>query len=227
MDSAIRFCVLALLPVLAACASPSPLPGPDSPGTAPVRSAAAGPEALAIALSATPVAKPAYMHQHVTPIRIELRNIGSAPLRIAYEDLALVDAEGHYFAALPLFPLGVAIARREPLPAPAFRAEQFTVAAAYARLYPTLPPYGGPFARDPQYHQRYYSEWASIPVPTEEMLRLGVPEGVLGPGGSLRGLVYFEYAAQAGRGVRLRADFVNPFTGERLGTAAVSVRTGS
>lgn len=209
--------------LLAACAG-APLTQDAGPQAAPE----GGREPLRVEITAGRAGEPAYMRPHVTGIRVEIENAGGAPVRIAYDDLALVDDDGRLYSALPLFRLGdgpedPAVAPGQTRVEPAFQASQFSVADAYAAIYPSLRAFDGPFDLDRQYNHYYHAQWASIPLPTQEMLSLGLPEGVLGPGGKLSGLLYFEYSGSDLPALQLRGDFANPFTGERLGTVTVDV----
>lgn len=212
---------VSILVLLTACASVA-----RSPESAPEATAGEGRAPLRIEITAARATEPAYMRQHVTPLRVEIENGGAAPLRLAYEDLVLIDEAGAVYSVLPLFELDgdAAAGGQGRVDQPGFQGTQFSVAGPYASVYPSLSAFDGPFHIDGQYNGYYHAYWASIPLPTQEMLNLGLPEGVLGPGGKLSGLLYFEYSGGGLPALRLRGDFLNPFTGERLGTATVPVR---
>lgn len=182
-----------------------------------------------VELRASRASDPAYMLGHVTPVRLEIENAGQTPLRIAYDRFVLIDEKGAFYGALPLYRVQGTAEEPELAPGqqvleePAFEADQFSVAGAYSAAYPRLSTFDGPAGHDPQYHNYYFAYWAGIPLPTREMLSLGIPEGVLGPGGTLSGLLYFESTGGDLPALRLRGDFVNPFTGERLGSRSVPV----
>lgn len=218
-----RWLTFLLTVLLAACAGP-PAREAEAPETA-----GGDREPVRVELTASRATDPAYVLGHVTPVRLEIENTGQEPLRIAYDRFVLIDDRGAAYSALPLFRVqGTAeepelAPNQEVLEQPAFQASQFSVAGVYSAVYPRLSAFDGPAGHDPQYHNYYFAYWAGIPLPTREMLSLGIPEGVLGPGGKLSGLLYFESTGGGLPALRLRGDFLNPFTGERLGSVSVPV----
>ena len=88
--------------------------------------------------------------------------------------------------------------RRPPTPRPARSAchpgssgSGFFVAPGAARFYRGVLPWHGAFPYDPVYYNRWYGAWPSS-LPNEELLRQGLPEGVLQPGGRVAGFLYFK-----------------------------------
>lgn len=68
------------------------------------------------------------------------------------------------------------------------------------------PIYGGRFATNPLYWDRYEPVMKTVSLPTVDMLRKALPEGVLEPGGRLDGFVYFEgVGAEVDGAARMRA----------------------
>jgi hypothetical protein len=163
----------------------------------------------------------------VTPLRVVMENNSSMPVRIRYDEFALVGPQGMRYAALP--PYGVEGTVTEPVLAegytpvtsPAFTYNNFYVAPYYASAYPTMTPYADPFYYDPVYYDRYYTAWESIALPTEEMIAEVLPEGVLDPGGRVEGFLYFERVDPDTPRVRFRADLVNANTGEEFGEVSI------
>src|SRR5690606_18914943 len=66
------------------------------------------------------------------------------------------------------------------------------VAPHLRRYYPWIEPYGGYYPSVIDYYDRYYPQFLRIPLPTGDMIQKALPEGVLMPGGTLTGFLYFE-----------------------------------
>ncbi len=165
---------------------------------------------------------------YVTPVKVHIENDSNAFLRIAYEQFALIGADGHYFAALPWFPMqGAAcdpqpVSGSAPVSHPAAKLDGLSVPTALSAVYPSLPSFNGTYCYAPRYQAHYHDYWESIPVPTGDMVQRLVPEGILAPGGQLTGYLYFEHVPST-KDVRLRAELENAFTAERLATRSVSL----
>lgn len=76
---------------------------------------------------------------------------------------------------------------------------------------------------DPVYYSRRGSYWRNVPVtlPTEEMLRMALPEGTIAAGGSADGFVYFERLGAETQRMQLRVELLDANNGSRLGEAAM------
>lgn len=165
---------------------------------------------------------------YITPVKVHIENGSGAFLRIAPEQFALIGDQGQYFAALPWFEMqGPACAPQPvsgyaPLQRPAVKLDGLSVPTALSAVYPNLPTFNGTFCYAPLYQAHYHHYWESIPVPTPDMVSRLLPDGILAPGGSATGYVYFEHVPDTGQ-VRFRADLENAFTAERMGTRMVSL----
>lgn len=164
----------------------------------------------------------------ITPIQVTIENDSDRPLRLRYDQFALVSSEGGTrYSAIP--PYNVEGEITEPVVArdytpvsdPYFTYTGFTVAPYYANLYPTLDPYADPFYHDPLYYDAYDTYWAEIGLPTEDMLRRALPEGVIAPGGEVQGFLYFEEVDPDLDRVEFRAQLVDPRTGNMFETLTV------
>lgn len=67
-------------------------------------------------------------------------------------------------------------------------------AAPYYRVYhPAAAIYDRPFPANAAHHRAFYPAWENYEaLPTDEMLAWAMPEGVVQPGGSVSGYLYFE-----------------------------------
>lgn len=161
----------------------------------------------------------------VTPVRVEIEDHAKVPLVIEYARFALVSAGGNRYAALPPYRLGgtvetpIVADSYAPITRPAIEYTGFSVAPYYAPLYPTIGAYSGAFPYDPVYYDTYAAFWHKTGLPSRDMLRRALPEGVLQPGGRVSGFLYFEpIAGEAGR-VALTLDLVDARKDRLIGFA--------
>lgn len=163
----------------------------------------------------------------VTPMQVTIRNESDYNLRIRYSDFALVSGPGMRLAALPPYEVEGTVTAPQLsgqygiVHSPAFRAYNFRIAPYYRSIYPTLSPYAfSPFYADPFYYSYYYPHWRSyrIDLPTPEMLRRVLPEGVLEPNGELQGFLYFENVDNlpADTEVSFHAELTDATSGQRF-----------
>jgi hypothetical protein len=168
--------------------------------------------------------------QDVTPVRITIHNNSTRPVRVRYTDFSLVGPKGVRYAALP--PIGVHGTVQEPVVAnvhppveePEFDEDGFDVAPYLGPMYPTLVPWHGPFYYDPLYYDNYYTYWQSINLPTREMVREALPEGVVEADGHISGFLYFQKVNPREGRVVFRDDLVNAKTGNIFGTVTIPFR---
>lgn len=163
----------------------------------------------------------------VTPMKIRLVNHGTQPVRIRYADFKLVDAGGGSYAALPLYKIdssvetAVPVRGFAPVLRPNFRYDRFRVAPYYAGLYPGMPWFRGGFGYTNPYGWTYYdTAFADVQLPTPAMRKNVLPEGVLDPGGSLEGWLYFQHVSPKVKHVSFDATITSP-EGTSLGDIAI------
>ena len=132
---------------------------------------------------------------HTLPVFIEITNRSAVPVRVRYDRFELLsDDRRSYAARLPFANEAQATALAR---SPCFRAVGFTYAPYLSPHFGGLPlPGNGAFPPD-----------AACKA---------LPEGVLRPGGAVRGFLYFESPSGKESRVRLLADFDNPETGKRV-----------
>jgi hypothetical protein len=70
------------------------------------------------------------------------------------------------------------------------------------------------------YYDRYYPVW-SVSLPTEDMLEMAIPEGVLEPQGRISGFLYFPRVNPDAERVVFQAALVSARTGEEFGAVEV------
>jgi len=138
--------------------------------------------------------RPANLPERLTPVKVRIVNHSGHPIELLYERFALKGARGHLYRPLPPVPID----HQKPLDAtgtvrPIFAASSFYIARRYGDVYPSLPPWSKPLARDQGFAESQYHRWPDD-LPTREMQRLGLPEGVLADGGEIAGYLFFEDA---------------------------------
>lgn len=167
------------------------------------------------------------VRNYVLPVRVVIENNSDAPVRLRYNEFALVGTDGTRYSAIPPFGVDGAIQEPElvdgytPIGSPAFTYSGFEVAPYHAPMYPGMTAYGSPFTYDPVYYDRYYTYWERIELPTTRMLSLALPEGVIQPGGSVSGYLYFEKLDDDVERVRFRADLVAAGEGAMFGEVSI------
>ncbi len=141
----------------------------------------------------------------VTPVKVNITNTGSSTVLIRYSDFKLVGADGTVYQALPLYKIDTSVTTSlagvyDPINSPLFLHRGFRVAPYYGGLYPGIPTFGGPFGFGGfgrygwgAYDGAFGGGFARVKLPTPEMYRNVLPEGVLDPGGSLQGWLYFQH----------------------------------
>jgi hypothetical protein len=166
----------------------------------------------------------------VTPMHVKIENQSDNKLRIRYSDFAMIAGNGDRYAALPPYDIrgtvaGPAPARGySPVDRLGFTYDGFYVAPFYRFIYPGLAVYDGhPFLFDPLYYEHYYPYWrqARVELPTAEMLRFALPEGMLEEGGVLAGFLYFEPVDAEVSPVTFQADVVDIVSGKMIATLEI------
>jgi len=146
----------------------------------------------------------------VSPLRVRVTNGNSKAIRVRYEDLRLIAADGTGYVALPPNPPqvdgdvhGDANAGAKPNQTKQrqnFSYSNFELSPQLASAYPGLELYRGEFDYDPQYYDKFAHAWHAQWLPDDEVKSWALPEGVLQSGGYVEGFVYFQHVA-ANKGV--------------------------
>lgn len=89
-----------------------------------------------------------------------------------------------------------------------------------------VPIYDGKYVTNPGYWDRFGPLMRAVELPTSDMLRKGLPEGVLEPGGRVTGFLYFEGIGPDVDRVRLLADFPDAVTDERVTRLGIPFEVG-
>ena len=149
--------------------------------------------------------------EDVIPIRIAFRNDSDRPVVFRYRDVTLLDASGRELAALPPYALDergeVVLIER-----PRFEQRDYELIPRYRRYYREndVVIYGRSIDDDDRdYYVTSYQRWRH--APTADMLAFALPEGVLKPGGTASGYLYFDGSGlRPGDSVTLNASLYAP-----------------
>lgn len=165
----------------------------------------------------------------LTPLHVSIENHSAGPIRIRYQEFALIGPQGQYFSALP--PLAAVIdvegSSIEPAPlsepnaTPGFRHRGFFIAPPYRYAYGDIPVWEHGFHHDDIYYTTYHGTYQNLDISTDQLNAMALPEGVVNPGGSVSGFVYFEHVDSTLPRVQFRADIVNAETKRTIGSLSI------
>ncbi len=169
--------------------------------------------------------------EEVTPLQVMIENNSNMPVVVSYSNFAIITPEGEYHAAIPPFEISgrvdqLELAQEYEAFDPAFAYEGFAVAPLYDPLYglDIYEPFG---FYDYGYYTNYYDYWENLddyntPIPTTQMLINAMPEGVVMPGGMIKGFFYFQKVdADDVDWVRFTAELQNANTGNTFGEISI------
>jgi hypothetical protein len=177
--------------------------------------------------------KPRNLGQELTPLRVSIKNNSDRPVRVRYDDFAIDTGRGITYTPLPPLRIEGRVSERADRPIlyprfairPRFAHSGFHVAPWYSPYYVGLHPWAHPWAFSPVYYDTYYPRW-TVDLPTADMLEMAIPEGVIEPGGSVSGFLYFPEIDDDAQRVRFRAQLMEGVDGTRLGALEVPFEFG-
>jgi len=164
---------------------------------------------------------PSDLKSKVTPMLLELRNDGQIPIQVRYKGISLTDSQGHRFNVMPPYDINATVTEAEEIENPLYGFSRFAIAPYLSRWYPRMLRYDGRFLYDGSYYSPYLTRYHEIHLPTADMVQRALPEGVLSPGGTAAGFVYFEALDRDAGTVTLSFDVVDAQTDTAVGTARV------
>jgi len=133
--------------------------------------------------------RPGELPRNVTPIKVRIVNSSGSPIRLLYQDFALVGKNGRRYMPLPVLPIAPAAGagRLDPI----YASTNFFVAPRFKDVYQGLAAWPQPLGRDDALYEDQYRLWGDA-RPALDVVRKSLPEGVLANGGSISGFLYFE-----------------------------------
>lgn len=175
-----------------------------------------------VTLIADPTLRPSdakLLERGITALYVRIVNDSDEPIAVRYLSFLLMSDLGDERRPLPPF----AIERARPVEsavAPSVDALRFRYAPYYADLVgDSTRCWTGGMALDPYYYETFL-RWPAD-LPSALMVRRALPEGVLEPGGSIAGYLYFESLGPEVRRVVLEAELDRPLGDERVATIAI------
>lgn len=161
---------------------------------------------------------PADLEREVTPVQVTIQNQSGEPVRLSYADFALVARDGQRYQAMSPFRID---GSERAILTPMLGYDRFAVAPRYAPFYPGLEVWPDSITpAEKVTSDRWTTTW-SDPLPTEDMLSLALPEGVLKPGGEVSGFLYFHRVDEDASRVKFKANFDNARSGSDVAAIAV------
>ena len=155
------------------------------------------------------------------PMLVSITNKSGKPLRIRYKDFVLTAAGASRYSALPPYRIQGSIEHAMPVN-PAFGFNGFYLVPYYRPFYDwDFDDWGGPFDFDLGYYRQNYAVWR-VGLPTRDMIRQAIPEGVLRDGGRLSGFLYFPMVEHRNEAVTFTADLVDAETQKTFGKVSIS-----
>jgi hypothetical protein len=127
----------------------------------------------------------------LVPVKVRIKNDSGQPIRVLYEDFALVGSKGRSYHPVPVLPIDADARKQIPKLAPIYASSKFFVAPGFRDVYATLEPWTAPLQRDDALYDRLFRRWGKQPPPLD-VLRVALPEGVLDEGGVVTGYLFFE-----------------------------------
>lgn len=153
------------------------------------------------------------------PLLVEITNNGERPLRLRYNEMQLVAPNGETFNAIPPYRVEGDVAENVDV---RFRGTGFLIAPYLSRYYPLYDPFTGTFLYDRGYYDRFVPAAINVELPTTDMISMALPEGVLEPGGSITGFLYFEDVEDLDiPSVNFTVALVHAGSEERIGTVEI------
>lgn len=212
--------------VMAAACSRTVAELTPGPGAAPVGGAGQGATATAAGVQVIARSKawhwnPTDLDSKVTPLLIEMHNNGDRPVLVRYNHVSLADDAGNRFNVMPPYDIDGTVNEAFMVRNPYYGFSRFSVAPYLSRWYPRFSRWDGAFAYDPAYYRPYVTRYAEVALPTADMVQRALPEGVMSPGGSAEGFVYFEAFKRGAKTLTLNVDIVDATTGSVIGTAMI------
>lgn len=150
----------------------------------------------------------------LTPVEVTIENDGNRPVALRHDNFLLSSSLGVIYPALtPIVSLQRDV---DTLRNRSFEQSKFRVDPRYAAAY-GISPAAEPFYDEPD--EPSIDDYGEG-LPTPEMLQQGIPEGVLLPGGRVRGFLYFPPTGARVNNVRLLFRVATP-SGEPMGEVAL------
>jgi hypothetical protein len=166
-------------------------------------------------------ADPPNLSATVLPVHVTLENRGTHPLRVSHQEFRFRGLSLDYLPLPPRKLVGREVeVKTDPMLVPQTPGPGFHAAPGRIPPLPGFDPWRLPWQDDQYFYSRQYAKW-TVALPTVDMIRLSLPEGVLDPGAQVDGYLYFERLNEAVREPRFVFDLVDARSGLTFGTIQV------
>jgi hypothetical protein len=162
---------------------------------------------------------PAGLRDVLTPINLEIRNESTHPLSLRYRNFQISNPNGVQSNALPPFRIRGSVTESAPI-TPSFAYSNFYVYPYYGFYGPRIGYWGDGWGWDPLWYGTHYGYW-QVNLPTADMLGKAIPEGVINPGGNVKGYLYFQKVPQDAESLVFRGTLIDATTHQRFATMTV------
>ena len=163
---------------------------------------------------------PADLEDILTPVKLTIRNEGEHALSVRYRDFSLSNPQGIRSSALPPFRIHGYASEPAPVIVPAFAYSNFFVYPNYGFYGPGLGFWRDDWGWNGGWYGTYYGYWQQS-LPTADMLRKAIPEGVVNSGGSVDGYLYFQKVPKDARELQFDASLMDAQTHRSIATIHV------
>ena len=163
--------------------------------------------------------EPENLETEITVLHVTLANRSQRPMLVRYQDIKVTQG-GVAYAAIAPYDIDEDV--EEDYYFADYPYQRYRVAPHLARYYPRSH-VADPFWWDDPYYY-HWSSWptyVSIELPTPDMVEAALPEGVLAPGESIAGFLYFEELDDDVADVRFTVDLIDASNRSRFGRIAV------
>lgn len=157
----------------------------------------------------------------LTPVKVEMNNEGAHPISLRYRDFHISNPNGVRSSALPPFRIhGSVTSPVQPVIVPEFAYYNFLVYPGYGFYGPVFSYWTDNWGWDGGWYGTYYGDWQQN-LPSEDMLRWAIPEGVLNSNGRLSGYLYFQKVPRDAQSLEFTANLVDAKTHKTVGTIRI------
>jgi hypothetical protein len=160
---------------------------------------------------------PALLSHHVLPLEVSIENHSGRPLRVLYGDFDVQEPDvGVRLSAIPPLKVKGSATVAEGAIAPAFPYSGFALASSYDQYAGGVPLWIDAWPRD---YGSYAGRYSAVtePLPTVDMMRAAMPEGVVQNGGRVAGFLYLQRLKKDVPRVTFVARLVDARNGQEFG----------
>ncbi len=166
--------------------------------------------------------------KNVTPLRITIDNGGEDPIIVRYNGFELNNSEGYEYSALPLYQMDTELEKLivdkdvRVIPEPYYEFNNHFIYPIYGPIYTGIETTQYDYIIDQEIQEKFLKwETMNADLPTQEMRRKALPEGILDRDGIVSGFLFFEKVRPTDDVVDLEFDIINARTGETKDTIEI------